>query len=299
MACLFALSNHAERHYRTIQIPKRSGGIRELQAPDPLLKFVQRNILHHVLNGFSPACSATAYHKGRGAVVNARVHVNKAMVMKLDVKDFFSSITFPMVLSHAFPSSVFPPSVGVMLSSLCCCRDRLPQGAPTSPAVSNLVMRPFDLYMEQWCRDQGIDYSRYCDDMTFSGEFDAAEVKAKVNGFLNAMGFSLNRKKTRVLKHSSRMTVTGIVVNVKAQVSRDYRRRLRQEIYYCEKYGIGEHLKKMGYEPYLSEFPNGERKYLNGLLGRCSYVLLVNPDDLWFQEARERIKQMLGRDKRL
>ena len=71
--------------------------------------------------------------------------------MKMDIEDFFGSITFPMVLHHAFPAAYFPPAVGVMLAFLCCCHDRLPQGAPTSPAISNLVMKPFYEYMEAWC----------------------------------------------------------------------------------------------------------------------------------------------------
>ena len=180
MGCLYALSNHAEKHYQRVNIPKRSGGFRTLLVPDPLLKNVQRNLLHHVLDGFTVSDSAAAYRKGASVAANAGKHQGRMIVMKMDIEDFFGSITFPMVLHHAFPAAYFPPAVGVMLASLCCCHDRLPQGAPTSPAISNLVMKPFDEYMEAWCGEREIVYSRYCDDMTFSGVFDGSEVKGKV-----------------------------------------------------------------------------------------------------------------------
>ena len=122
-------------------------------------------------------------------------------------------------------------------------QDRLPQGSPASAAISNLVMKPFDTYMEGWCRDRGIVYTRYCDDMTFSGDFRVSAVYGKVNGFLGAMGFELNQSKTKVLTRHVRQTVTGMVVNDKVQVPLPYRRALRQEVYYCLKYGVKEHLR--------------------------------------------------------
>ena len=148
MGCLYALSNHAEKHYQKVSIPKRSGGFRTLLVPDPLLKNVQRNLLHHVLDGFTVSDSAAAYRKGASVAANAGMHQGRKIVMKMDIEDFFGSITFPMVLHHAFPAAYFPPPVGAMLAALCCCHDRLPQGAPASPAVSNLVMKPFDEYMD-------------------------------------------------------------------------------------------------------------------------------------------------------
>lgn len=95
-------------------------------------------------------------------------------------------------------------------------------------------MRPFDIYMDGWCRERGIAYTRYCDDMTFSGDFDAAALCSKVRSYLEAMGFTLNEKKTKLLTGDVRQSVTGIVVNDKLQVSREYRKKLRQEVYYCK-----------------------------------------------------------------
>ena len=293
MGCLYALSNHAQRHYRKVRIPKRSGGYRTLLVPDSLLKEVQRNLLHHGLDGFAVSASAAAYRKGASAAANAGIHQGRKIVMKMDIEDFFGSITFPMVLHHAFPAAYFPPPVGAMLAALCCCHDRLPQGAPASPAVSNLVMKPIDEYMEAWCGERDIAYSRYCDDMTFSGVFDTAEVKGKVYGFLRSMGFEPNQRKTRILTRGTRQTVTGLVVNDRVQVPAPYRRRLRQEIYYCLKYGAEEHLRRTGRDAYLKEGDAGVKRYLESLLGKTAYVLLAGGGDAWFREAQVRLKSMV------
>lgn len=294
IACLYALSNHPEKHYEKIRIPKKTGGFRTLLAPDPLLKYVQRNLLHHVLDGFSVSSHASAYHKKGtdtsavcGTLENAAMHRKKRLVMKLDIKDFFGNITFLTVLYHAFPAKYFPPEIGNLLAGICCYQEYLPQGAPTSPAISNLVMKPFDTYMTEWCDRRQIAYSRYCDDLTFSGDFVPGEVLKKSEGFLNAMGFELNRKKTRVLSRASRQTVTGLVVNEKVQPSKEYRRKLRQEIYYCRKYGVKEHLRRIG------KGETGGRRYLQMLLGKLRYVRLTRPEDPWFREAEEWLKACL------
>ncbi len=291
MACLYALSNHSKRHYERISIPKKDGSRRILLAPDPLLKYVQRNLLHHVLEGLSVADCATAYRKQGGILCNASGHVGKPLVMKLDIRDFFRNITFPMVLCHAFPARSFPPPVGVLLTSLCCYGEYLPQGAPTSPAIANLVMKPFDEHMAGWCEDRGISYSRYCDDMAFSGDFDVREIRQKAENFLRAMGFELNRKKTKVLSQKTRQTVTGLVVNERVQTSAEYRRKLRQELYYCQKFGLEGHLNHSG-EAKGFLLPDGSvdrQRYLQVLMGKVRHVRLTRPEDKWFLEAENRL----------
>lgn len=271
--CLYALSNHPEAHYRTHVIPKRGGGVRRLYAPDPLLKGVQRNLLRHLLEGFAPSQAAMAYRRGISLKDNAALHCGRRVVLGLDIRDFFDSITFPMVLGRAFPLAYFPRPVGVLLTSLCCLKERLPQGAPTSPYLSNLVMKPFDEHMLAWCRERDIAYSRYCDDMTFSGDFDPAEVRGKVSGFLEAMGMELNREKTKVQFSGSRQMVTGLVANDASgagpSVPREYRRTLRREMYQYLKFGPGP----------------GEEDCGARLLGQAQYVLSIHPEDAWLRQA--------------
>lgn len=292
IACLYALSNHTERHYRFAEIRKQDGRIRHLLVPDRLLMKVQRNILHRVLEQMPISPYATAYHKGGGILANAAIHTGNRKILKLDLKDFFEQILFYHVYSYAFPTIYFPPSVGTLLTYLCCYQDYLPQGAPTSAAISNLVMKPFDTYMGFWCGEQGIRYSRYCDDMTFSGDFDEAVVIRKAGGFLKTLGFALNEKKTRVVTCHQRQVVTGLVVNQKPQVTREYRRRLRQELHYCERFGIRSHLERIHDARYLPSGEAGIQRYWLSLLGRVHYILHINPQDAGFLEAKRRLLRL-------
>lgn len=293
LPCLYTVSNQIETHYHPVVISKKSGGRRKLLVPDALLRTIQRNLLHHVLEEFQISEFACAYKKGTSIVDNARPHVGAKLVLKLDIQDFFDQITWILVYQNAFPGTHFPPAIRKMLTEFCCVRGRLPQGAPTSPTVSNLVMRPFDVHMGEWCREREIRYTRYCDDLTFSGVFAPEEVIRKVRGFLQVYGFELNRKKTRVLGRGNAQSVTGIVVNEKAQVSRAYRRKLRQEVYLFDRYGIK-----------TEEGPKNDEKERMRLLGKMRYVLSVNPEDVWFgnmykkwkvgADSRKRTEEMQG-----
>lgn len=133
ISCLYTVSNHTEKHYNRLRIPKKGGGVRQIQAPDPLLKTIQRNILHHILEGLELSPCAAAYHRGASIRDNAARHTGKNVVLKLDIKDFFGTITFSMVQQRAFSSRYFPVPVGTLLTSLCCLRDTLPQGSPPRP----------------------------------------------------------------------------------------------------------------------------------------------------------------------
>lgn len=293
LACLYSISNHTEQHYNRASILKKDGSKRHLLMPDPLLKGIQRNLLHHILDQIPISIYATAYQKKSDIRNNAAAHLSKKQVLNLDIKDFFDTIVFYMVYQAAFPRIYFPPAAASLLTHLCCVYDRLPQGAPTSAAISNLVMKPFDDYMGNWCEQQSICYTRYCDDMTFSGEFDAEKVKRRAGNFLSAMGFSLNHKKTRVRTVSMRQVVTGIVVNEKLQVSREYRRKLRQEIYYIKKYGVVSHLKQIEDQKYLPIGEEGVKRYLRTQIGKVNYVLHINPEDAYFKEAVPYLKSCL------
>lgn len=153
---------------------------------------------------------------------------------------------------------------------LCYYNEGLPQGAPSSPAISNLILRDFDRTVGSWCAQRDIAYTRYCDDLTFSGSFDAGELQAFVQAELRRQGFFLNPRKTRLLPAGGRQIVTGLTVNQHPAVPPRLRRELRQELYYCRRYGVAEHLARTGRD--LSP-----RAYLQSLLGRVSYVLQIEP----------------------
>lgn len=288
LKCIYAVSNHIEEHYREVFLPKKKGGRRKLLVPDYLLHTMQKNILRKLFSEEKVSKYAKAYCKGSRIRDNAQVHVRAETILELDIKDFFENITYIMVYQSAFSGEYYPPAVRTLLTRLCCYKDYLPQGAPTSPMISNLVLFSFDEYMGKWCEEREIRYTRYCDDMTFSGNFDVREVKQKVRNYLLVLGFELNLKKTKVLKPYHRQAVTGIVVNEKAQVSKTYRRNVRQAVYYCEKYGVQEHLQRIGAQMWLQK---GEERYLQHLMGKVNYILQVNPEDAKFRELR---KKLLG-----
>ena len=283
---LYALSNNIKKHYVSVEIPKRNGGVRCLSVPDEILKRVQRRITEVILSGQRVSKYATAYRYGAGILKNASEHVGKPKVLKLDILHFFDSISYSEVKENVFVKERFSESVRILLTMLCYCGDRLPQGAPSSPAITNIVMRDFDEKVGAWCKEQGIAYTRYCDDMTFSGDFDERSIIAFVKQELLKKHLVLNYGKTSVTTSGKRQIVTGIVVNQKSNISADYRRKLRQEIYYCKKYGLEEHANRIG--------EDDTQKYLLGLLGRVSYALQVRPDDVALKEAKRWLTQTIN-----
>ncbi len=281
---LFALTCDIGGCYHRLEIPKRSGGRRVLWAPDETLKAVQRRIADHILSCYPVSSYACGYRKGKGIVDNARPHVGKRYLLKLDIADFFDSISFQKVYSVVFNTTYYPPDIGVMLTELCCLREHLPQGAVTSPALSNIIMRFFDERMGTWCCERGIDYTRYCDDITFSGDEPLYHVFVKAKALLEAMGFELQEKKTRFMRRGSAQHVTGLVVNEGISLPREQRRALRQEIYYALRFGLADGAARHGFED--------GKDYRRHLLGRLSYALCIHPDNAGFLEQKKQLEKI-------
>ena len=277
---LYAVSNNLGKHYRKVKLPKKNGGFRTLSVPDEVLKSIQRQIAEVLLIHSPTSRYAKAYRFGSSTLRNAKHHVGKQVVLKLDILHFFDSIRYSTVKDKVFPEEIYAEPVRILLTMLCYHKDALPQGAPSSPAITNIILYEFDEQIGQWCRERGIAYTRYCDDMTFSGDFNPAEVIRFVRLELKKMGFLLNEQKTQILRPDQQQTVTGIVVNEKLSIPADYRRKLRQELYYCRKFGIQEHLQKIGLE-----IP--ENTYRMQLLGKVNYVLQVHPNDKDMLDARK------------
>lgn len=276
----YAVSNNLGKHYHSAQIPKKSGGYRNLSVPDEVLKSIQKRIADVLLIHMPVSRYAKAYRFGSSTIRNAKHHVGKSIVLKLDILHFFDSIRYSTVKDKVFPEEIYAEPLRILLTMLCYHKDVLPQGAPSSPAITNIIMYEFDELIGQWCQDRSIAYTRYCDDMTFSGDFDPAEVIRFVRLELKKMGFLLNEQKTKIQRPGQQQTVTGIVVNEKLSTPAAYRRKLRQELYYCRKFGIQEHLQKIGLE-----IP--EDIYRMQLLGKVNYVLQVHSGNQDMLEARK------------
>ena len=282
---IYAIGNNVENNYKVYKIKKRSHGYRTIYEPNKTLKYIQRQILNNILNNKSISKYATAYHKGISLRDNAIPHINKDIVLKLDIKNFFESISFGDVYNACFSMDSFSKPVGMLLTYLCTYSDHLTQGSPTSSYISNLVMKEFDEELGSWCEENNISYTRYSDDMTFSGRFNPSEVIIKVKKMLHKLSLELNDKKVHVVYKSARQDVTGITVNEKVQVNIKYRKDIRKDVYYIRKFGLSSHLERCNIK-------NNKDKYLDTLYGKILYALQINSNDKEFIEYKDYIGQL-------
>src|SRR5258706_3750751 len=230
----------AVTHYVRFQVPKKSGGLRELSAPHRDLSAAQQWLLMHVLEKIPVHDAAHGFVPGRSTMSNAVPHVGRAVVVNLDLKDFFPSITFPRV-KGIFQELGYSPAAATILALLCteCPRRQveyngktwfvatgpraLPQGACTSPTLSNLLSRRLDARLAGLARKLGFTYTRYADDLTFSGTPETLRLigylLARVRHIVAGEGLAVNEEKTRVQRPNMRQGVTGIVANQRPNVS--------------------------------------------------------------------------------
>ena len=276
---LYGLSNNLEKHYHNVLIPKRDGSKRKLSVPDLILKRVQKSIADNILAQYPVSKYAKAYKVGSNVQRNAQPHVGKKKILKLDIEGFFDHILYSQVKNTVFCEEKFAEPIRVLLTMLCYYKESLPQGAPTSPAITNIIMYDFDETVGAFCNEKKIAYTRYCDDMTFSGDFDEGEVIAFVKGELCKLGLFLKNRKTAVIPASKRQTVTGIVVNEKLNITKDYKKKIRQEMHYIQKFGLDEHIKRCKIAD--------KQQYVLSLGGRIAFVLQTTPNDSEFLEYKK------------
>ncbi len=249
-ADLHALSSHSSDsfgpHYLTRSIAKKSGGLRLIEEPRPFLKTLQRRLLSGILNHLAPHHAACGFVRGRSCLTAAARHAGEPMLVSFDLSDFFASVDFARV--HAiFRSLGYPPAVARDLAGLCSVatapavlhsvpewrngphRHRhLPQGAPTSPALANLAALALDRRLAGLARSLGATYTRYADDLTFSGDARIAPILLRaVPKIVRDEGFALNPAKTRATGAHQRQVTTGIVVNARLNPPRAEYDRLK------------------------------------------------------------------------
>jgi len=272
-------------HYQRFQIPKKSGGLRLISAPMPRMKRAQQWILRNVLDRIPLHDAAHGFRQDRSIVTNARPHVGAAVVINVDLRDFFPSVTYPRVkgmfkklgLSEAI-STVFalicsePEVEEVLLDGAsyytATSERRLPQGAPSSPAITNILCRGLDARLSHAARQLGFTYTRYADDITFSSsdrEANVGRALRRIRHIVTAEGFETHPDKTRVLRRGSRMEVTGLTVNDQLGVSRALLRRFKATLFQIQKDG-----------------PNGKQwghgsSLMSSLVGFANFVAMVDP----------------------
>lgn len=237
----FELSKYifrADYLYKRFSIPKKSGGQRHISAPSRELKRIQKWISTNLLKSQPVHESCTGYRAGMSIVDNANPHVGKDFVLNADIEDFFPSITIDRVNS-LFESLGYEQKFAGYLSRLCTHDELLPQGAPTSPDLANLVCKTLDERLSEFCLQRNWSYTRYCDDITVSGDghISRTEIDAICN-IISSEGFKVNDSKLRVARKTSQQRVTGLVVNERVNLPRRERRRVRAMIHRKETTGV-------------------------------------------------------------
>ena len=271
--------NHFYRHF---YIQKNNGKLRKIYEPLPDLKLVQTWILENILEKCTVSEYAKAFVKKRTLKHNARFHRAQNVVVTMDIKDFFPSIKIKSIVS-IFQEMGYYENLSFFLAHLCCLNNKLPQGAPTSPYLSNLRLLQFDNTVSQYTKEKSIRYTRYADDLTFSGDFNPHHLIKDISRLVFNEGFTINSQKTRVAYQNARQEVTGIVVNSHMQLAKNKRKDIRQEVYYIKKFGL---------ESHLDHINETRAHYLNHLLGKINFALFINPNDSEMNSYYESIKAL-------
>lgn len=231
---LYRLSLRSARCYQTYYKRKSNGERREISAPNQELKGIQRWILQNILSDYNFSPCVNGFVGRRSIKTNALPHVSKRIVACLDIKDFFPSITRNMV-SDSFLSIVKDSETAELLTGLCTLQGRLPQGAVTSPALSNICFAPMDQKISDLCDSMRVTYTRYADDLTFSGD-NFERINSILKGIpqiLRSQGFIINGAKTRVMTGKGPLIVTGLRINQGTpSIGRRTKRILRSQLHH-------------------------------------------------------------------
>jgi RNA-directed DNA polymerase len=249
-------------HYRRFALPKKTGGQRIISAPMPRLKRAQYWVLDQLLSQVPCHSAAHGFIKNRSIVTNAAPHCDKAVVINLDLQNFFPSIAYPRI-KGVFQHLGYHSAVATVLALLCSenvadeltvdgqrffvgskARERrLPQGAPTSPMITNILCQTLDRRLHGAAQKLGFTYTRYADDLTFSAAPESAHHSAKlrrqVHHIVKTEGFTPHPTKEHIMRSGCRREVTGVVVNnTEPTVSRQKRRQLRAALHRAQTQGI-------------------------------------------------------------
>lgn len=299
---LYALfrADDSER-YTEFQIPKRSGGMRPIGAPVGLTRTLQEKLLPLLAEVYTAHPSAHGFVRGRSIVSNAGQHVDQHLVLNIDLEGFFPTINFGRIrgLLMAPPFSMAPAAATVM-AQIATFRNGLPQGAPTSPVLSNFIAASLDRRLSRLARNNRMRYSRYADDITFSTSAPAFPPSVVIftdpsradsgvtcgealDAAITACGFKVNQAKVRLQRRHVQQSVTGIVVNKRVNVERLRIRRLRAMLHAWKKFGLAaagnDHFNKHGGNRGQLVFRDTGKAFRNVIYGQLAYVKMVRGAD--------------------
>ena len=298
--------------YYIFKIKKKSGGERTIMAPYDELKGILQcfNVVLQTL--FTPHPNATGFVQGKSIAIGAQMHIGKNYVYNIDLKDFFHSFERKRV-KWMFTQAPFNLSgerepLAFLLASLCThpieiegqTRIILPQGAPTSPTLTNILCYSLDKKLSGLAKRFGAAYSRYADDITFSSNksiFKKEAFLSELQRIITSQGLTINEKKTRLQEKEYRQEVTGLIVNEKVNTYRCYVKQLRMWLHYIETYGYKK-AEELFKKDYVKE--KGERSWVhmeNVLEGKLLYLKMVKGEqDPTYQKLQQRFDKVFGLD---
>lgn len=306
--------NHTYHRYKQFSIKKKSGGERQISAPRNRSFLAMLQCVNEVFKAmYTPSPYAMGFTEGRSIVDNALKHKNKNYVFNTDLKDFFPSIEQPRIWKRLqLPPFDFPDQIARLLAGLCSMqideitdeekeyhRCVLPQGAPTSPIITNMICDNLDRRLAGLAKRFGLDYSRYADDITFSSMHnvyqDGGEFRKELKRIIEGQNFKMNEAKTRLQKRDVRQEVTGITVNEKLNVTQKYVRDIRNVLFIWERYGINAAILKF-FPKYKSEkghVKKGNPDMVNVLDGKLMYLKMVKGEsDSVYQRLHNKFEQL-------
>jgi RNA-directed DNA polymerase len=283
-------------YYEFYKLRKKTAGYRHIAAPNQQLKYVQRWILKNIIERVEPHIAAQGFRKNHSIKSNAHDHIGKEVILNVDLYRYFDSINDRRIfglfqwlgyeknvawelskLVTAKMSKQYWEEVtkdGIFSESQLLLKDRtLPQGAPTSPALANLITYRLDVILCNLSNKRGLNYSRYADDLTISGTRDALPPISLVKNIILIQGFYINENKVGFYSQKNRQAVTGITVNQKLSVNRRWKNQLRNELYFCVEKGVADHLK------WCSEASGKPIKdnFKDHLYGKICFLIDVEP----------------------
>ena len=297
--------------YITFTIPKKNGGERVIHAPKKELKFLQKKLADILWEcylesleskskdkNFKIPVLSHAFEKGKSIITNSQMHRNKKYILNIDLKNFFDSFNFGRVRGFFIKDRDFAvsPEIATVIAQIACYQGKLPQGAPSSPIITNLITRILDYRIVKIAKKYRFTYSRYADDMTFSTnrELNSNKLRAskELENFLTELeeiiissGFEINPKKTRLSNNMQRQEVTGLVVNKKINVKREYIKNTRAMAFQLYKDGAFEIDKKPG--------------TLNQLTGRFAFIFQIEQYNNYLLYKKSLIQNNLDSQKYL
>lgn len=282
----------AEKKYKVFSIPKKSGGTRQISAPASPIKVIQRTLKEILETVYKPKPATHGFVPDRSIVTNARLHKKRRYVLNIDLDNYFPTIHFGRVRGMFMGNPYnLNNEVATILAQICCHQGVLPQGAPTSPIISNMICARLDAKLQQLAKKHQCTYSRYADDITFStnrSKFPAAlahlsdigqiEIGDELSNVVQENGFNINPKKSRLQVKQQRQEVTGLTVNRYPNVQRRDVKQLRGILHAWEKFGI-ESTSQRYYEQYAHhKYANPEKyrpPFQKIILGKIEFIGMV------------------------